>query len=249
MRKFQEYKDQQQWEIKLSLYEFCDHVYFETEFAKWEHRVQETHQNEVNQIKQEYKKAMASVTTEALAAGYDPTEIFADQNDEACQVTNKMYAGLVVALWSYTEINLRNLVLISQEASGSPTTKVYRFDDIKRAFNRTLDENAKLARDCPSYEKMNSTRLLCNAFKHNEGKCDARTFSKLDSTVRDTANIETNKVINYSALEIEDLAKGCQDSIAWIVQKIKDRASGGSRLDKRFSFLEFCRRVFGCLPG
>ena len=58
------------------------------------------------------------MSDEAVAVGYDPDDIYGEQYYETYQVTNKMYAGLIVALWSHMESTLSKLVSISQMATG-----------------------------------------------------------------------------------------------------------------------------------
>lgn len=246
------------WKIQLSLFETLDEVYFSTEFHEWESRIRKTHTEEVNRIKEAYEEAIASMTPEAEESGYDPNEIYGDRYSETCQITTKMYAGLVVALWSHMETSLGKLVSIAQVASSNRNTAiaelkdacdgmlegksaksvelkekieaatsfsrtVWKFGDIKSALNRTIPN--KLAVDCPSYGIMNSTRLLCNAFKHNEGCCDDQTFNLLDTGIRSQANIQIEELIDYSTLNIEVLVTGCKEAIQWICQEIKDGAS------------------------
>ena len=245
------------WKFELSLFESHDDIYFDSEFAAWERRVRQTHQEEVDQIEQAYSEAIASMSDEAVAVGYDPDDIYGEQYYETYQVTNKMYAGLIVALWSHMESTLSKLVSISQMATGkredivrdlklacedilngtSPdevelktkakaaldySRRTWKFDEIKSALKNTLGSD--LTNSCPYYNTLNTTRLLCNTFKHKDGRCDADLFSQLDLTVRDNAKIKPNEAIDYSSLDMEALVTGCRDSIRWIIKEIRNVA-------------------------
>lgn len=100
--------------------------------------------------------------------------------------------------------------------------KAWKFKEIRDVFNKTLDK--KIAKHCASYHKLDFTRLLCNAFKHNDGICDDISYSSMNIELRNSANIISLNAIDYCAVDIQVLVDGCRDTINWIILEIENIA-------------------------
>ena len=212
------------WMLLLEAFRSYSRVYFEREFAQWEQRIREPHDSELDQIDKAYEEEKSKLEPRIIEAGYDLDDIYSDRYFEELILANKMYAALIVALWSYMESSLSTLANISQSSTGRDNSRAERrFDRLMALFGEIFSKD--ISSCCTSYGVMNSTRLLCNAFKHNEGKCDSNNYDKLDENVKRMANIQPNKEIDYKELDIQALVNGCRDSIDWIVQEIDNCAS------------------------
>jgi len=90
-----------------------DDSYDYSRWGSWQKRIQQAHDREKGQIQRiydEYEKTAASDPR------HDPDEWAGEEYSQTCDLTNAMYAALVVSIWSEMERFLKDTVLLCYRA-------------------------------------------------------------------------------------------------------------------------------------
>jgi hypothetical protein len=154
------------WRIALrlvALHAFRDD-YLGSRWYDWEQRIKKGHEKEIEWIE---KQSQSWTNTD-----YDFGDVFGEDYVRACDLTNNMYAALVVSIWSEMESFLKALVRMGYSILKEQKEPPTRFDRLKNVFENKLD--IKLEK-CKFYSTIDAIRLLNNYFKHDDGYCDPLT--------------------------------------------------------------------------
>jgi len=133
-------------------------------WAMWESRIRKGHKEEENLIAKAANRRESSLTEEQKELM--PDDMFADDYWHNLELTNAMYAALVVSLWSSIEGFLKDLACVCKRARPSKKKLSYKFGPIKQFFKEEIGiDLEKLSR----YSIVDAIRILNNSFKHSEG--------------------------------------------------------------------------------
>lgn len=155
-----------------------------------------------------------------------------------------MYAALVVSMWSKSEYLLKTMIKSSCH-NINITNEVKGFHKIAKIvefFKEKLEIELKLL---PSYHELNAVRVLCNSFKHSDGRYDLNPAYETDNIEeqlfdwrvvnRQYVNEEHKKrekdseykekpiKIEYTKLPLEVLVCSCYRFFYELVNKIESK--------------------------
>ncbi|HUU20736.1 MAG TPA: hypothetical protein VMW72_26555 [Sedimentisphaerales bacterium] len=203
-------------------------------WAMWESRIRKGHKVEENLIAKAAKRWESSLTEEKKELM--PDDMFADDYWHALQITNAMYAALVVSLWSSIEGFLKDLACVCKRARHS-NKKHPRFDfkRIKQSFKEIGIDLKQL----PKYSTVNAINIFNNSFKHSEGfyrpksgkpytHIDPKLLTKWESISKRFVDL---KEIDYTKLPIRELVIACNlffQSLLSAVKKNLEELGHGS---------------------
>jgi hypothetical protein len=168
---------------------------------RWDERVCLGRQEEVERIHEDA----------AIAIGPDVQEDWiVDEMWIANTLTNAMYAGLVVAMWSEMEHFLKGLMKQCQNALGHTPNDVHRFGEIMSYFLSQVGINLSAL---PYYLHVDAVRILNNTFKHNDGvyaPVQGQAHTMIDSALLANWKIlDADNRIEYSKLPFKELVLAC----------------------------------------
>lgn len=133
-------------------------------WAMWESRIRKGHKAEENLIAKAANRRESRLTEEQKELM--PDDMFADDYWHNLELTNAMYAALVVSLWSYIEGFLKDLACVCKGARHSNKNHPrFDFKRIKQSFKEIGIDLKQL----PKYSTVNAIRILNNSFKHSDG--------------------------------------------------------------------------------
>jgi len=185
------------------------------ERGRWENavdRIERGHAFEEEAIRQSHEKMKAKPPSDF----WDPDEIAGQAYQETCSITNNMSASLVVTLWSEVEWFLRMMIWSYDTATGQTGTV-----PLKRRYSsigQMIDDLPIAADDvwrCSEVETANAVRILCNAFKHDDGQYNAQG-RKREETIDNAllakwGILQGDDKIDYAKLPIIDMVSKCED--------------------------------------
>jgi len=230
-------------------------IYHGSIWHTWETRIQDGHKAEEHYIETRYEKRKSDLK-QVDNPYFDPDQEAGEDYADTCQVTDAMYAALVVALWAEMEHFMKFMVKSCQDAVGirklaiekmakycdevlnkkKPTSKVehlakqlnkvhaslYKFDDLKSAVKETTSVNVE---KCAAYPTVDAIRILNNSFKHSKGHYlpeDDKPFTAISKSLMSKWNIVNEHArIEYSKLNIQELATACNSFCADLLGKVK----------------------------
>lgn len=239
----QKKKQDFKWSRKLAIVEgiwsdkFPDKDgYPDSLWAMWESRIRKGHENEEALISKAAKRWESRLTEEQRELM--PDDMFTDDFERTSNLTNNMYAALIVTLWSCVEGYFKDLLGVCKRKRRSRKTVRYRPHNIsliKEGFEKEI--NVKLDKQ-QNYEVLNAVRVLCNSFKHSEGfylPKDEKPDTYIDSALLTKWKCISNRFveldeIDYTQLPIQELVitcgAFCQRLLSETERKLKRRACG-----------------------
>ncbi|GEM_PF-2079138 len=216
------------WRIALnvaSLHAFRDDYSLDSRWYDWEQRIKEGHKKEIAWIE---KRAQSWTNIND-----DFGDVFGEDYVRAYDLTNTMYAALIVSIWSEMESFLKTLIRIHYSILREQKTPPTRIDHIKKVLENKL--GIKLEK-CKSYSTVDAIRLLNNLFKHDEGYCvpESEIYKKIkkspvtrhaipDRRKRDTKWRGGEIEIKYSALPIQDIISACNTFCTDLLKKVETK--------------------------
>lgn len=210
--------DALKWNVKRTFPAQED--YYDSHWHDWEERIKDGHDAEEKRIKIlcEQREKQSSQD------GY-PDDYLAEEYIKICEITNNMYAALIVSIWSAMEHFLKRLL-------PRPLKKKFEkkfMEFIREELNISVDQ-------CKEYSTINAIRLLNNLFKHEDGYCDPTKKaykeikkSKLakrslpDRRKRDTRWVGQKIEIDYSKLSISGLVEACNFFCSDLMRKVEKK--------------------------
>ncbi len=173
-------------------------------------------------------------------------EWLSEDYHEACAVTNNMCAALVVSIWSRAEHSLNFLLrtqlqglhdienykrttflktifgnlrrrLVNAKKDKKAPAKEYKFKEIKRHFR--IQAGIDL-RKLPGFPEVNATRIVNNAYKHNNGRYGAK--ENIDQLLMNRWNLSKDEAIPYSTLPIEEILNSFNAFFAELTAKVDE---------------------------
>jgi len=160
-----------------------------------------------------------------------PDDSFADDYWWTYQITNAMYAALIVSLWACVEGYLKGLLSVCRGVRNLKKKVPYKFDAIKDSFLKEMDINLE---QLPRYSTINAIRILNNSFKHSEGyylpetgKSHTQIAHHLLTKWKCISNrfVEL-KAIDYDKLPIQELVFTCGTFFEGLSEQIKKNLKG-----------------------
>lgn len=211
------------WRIALRLAElhaFRDD-YFGSRWYDWEKRIKDGHDTEENRIKKQYEKALRNIPAD------DPyfSDFIAEEYINTREITNNMYAALIVSIWSEMESFLKSLVRACYTARGEQKKLPYKTEVIKKEIER---ETGIHIDKCKGYITVDAIRILNNSFKHSSGyyrpEAD-KPHSQINKSLLKKWRIEEGREIEYSKLPMEKIVLSfcafCTDLMKKVESKLK----------------------------
>ncbi len=204
-------------------------------WAMWESRIRKGHKVEENLIAKATNRWESSLTEEQKELM--PDDMFADDYWHNLELTNAMYAALVVSLWSYIEGFLKDLACVCKWArhpNKKPTP--FAFKGIKQSFKK---ESGIDLEKLPKYSTVNAINIFNNSFKHSNGfyrpKSDKphtriapKLLTKWECISKRFVDL---KEIDYTKLPIRELVISCNlffQSLLSAVKKNLEELGHGS---------------------
>lgn len=111
---------------KSKMLPFPDHDdFFDSIWADWKKRIENVHEKDLKKIMERHERQMNQFSN----SNFDPDAEADYFITQACKLTNTMYAGLIVAMWSEIESFLKRIISICAEAYGKRVgiTKIKNF--------------------------------------------------------------------------------------------------------------------------
>jgi len=181
-------------------------------WAMWESRIQEGHKAEENLIDKAAERWESRLTAEQKESM--PDDMFADDYWRTLQLTNAMYAALVVSLWSLVEGFLKDLIGVYKRSRNSEKKLKNDFKEIKQFFVKKIGVNVE--KIC-NYSIVNAIRILNNSFKHSEGYYLPESNKPYTRIAPDlltkwqciSKRFVDSKEIDYTKLPIRELVIAC----------------------------------------
>ena len=196
--------------------------YYDSHWHDWEGRIKDGHNAEEKRIKilcEKWRKRSSpdDYLDDDLASEYIRT----------CDLTNNMYAALIVSIWSEMERFLKRLI---PPCSSQKNFDFFQFKKlIKRELSISVDR-------CKEHSTINAIRHLNNLFKHEHGYCDPQKGpykeiekSKLakrslpDRRKRGTRFVAQKIEIDYSKLSISGLIEACNSFCSDLILKVEKK--------------------------
>ncbi len=255
------------WKTQLNLMIRCDSYgwacsdtdYRDSVWHPWEERIKKGHANEERSIEKRQKKWEKSKPSVCAKEYADyQYDWLIDEYWQISNLTNSMYAALVVSLWANVEACLKELIKICTNTLSSKIdsesnikckkiqkNNIYKFHIIKSFFENNLNINLQ---EFSNYETVNALRLLNNSYKHNNGyykhKADNRDEQIVQELIDKWSNVknedDTDKAaviekdgkINYAKLSMKDLVIACSIFRKELIESIKTELTNRTKGDK-----------------
>ena len=232
-RNERERSDECKRDLELAWYFCLDHLYHFPDsdeydnslWAMWESRIDEGQKTEEKLIDKAVERWESGLTAEQR--DLMPDDIFIDDYLQTRNLTNSMYAALVVSLWSRIEDFLKNLVDVCMQARNSREKFLYKFEDIEKAFEKKIGISLETL---SKYSTINAIRILNNSFKHSDGYYmpeETKAHKQIEKPLIEEWNILTeDSKINYTKLPIRKLVPECNSFFKHLISAIKEKHRG-----------------------
>jgi hypothetical protein len=163
--------------------------------------------------------------TEAQRHDLDPGEILADEAYEALNVSNNIYAALIVSIWTKCEKYFKSISSLCAEQLKVDIPD-FKFGDQKKFYKKQLKIAFSIL---PKYADINVIRLLNNIYKHADGYCNEVKFNQITKNIATAWNIEKKKQIDYSALPIEGIVCSCNEFFTKLLEEAQKETTNRRR--------------------
>jgi hypothetical protein len=186
-------------------------AYRSSVWAKWVERIEKSEQQESRYLKEEHERISSSRQIDNCP--FDPGDWLAEASWLSGELSENMYAALVVSVWSTAEGLFKKTVAECQHALQISGKVPYRFDEIRTVFKKQLSIELK---DLPDYKTVDAIRNLNNCYKHTAGYYKPKKLhEKIDQGLiqkwhfLDQDEIEEGRRIHYDGLPIEEMVAAC----------------------------------------
>lgn len=219
------------WRIALklaTLHAFRDD-YFGSRWYDWEKRIKDGHDTEENKIEKQYEKALKNISSD------DPyfADFIGEEYINTRELTNNMYAALIVSIWSEMESFLKSLVLACYTARGEHKKLPYKIEGIKKEIKT---ETGIQIDKCKGYITVDAIRILNNSYKHSSGyyrpEAD-KPYSQIKKSLLRKWKIKEDRKIAYSKVPIENIVLSFTAFCTDVMKKVE------SKLEKRSGELRY----------
>jgi len=201
-------------------------------WATWVSRIRAGHDKEEELAAENVKRWDSELTAEQKQ--WMPDDLFADEFWGIEQVTNNMYAALIVSLWACVEGSLKDLLSVCKGTKDSNKLCPVHSSGVKtitQGFKKEL--NIKLEEQL-SYPVVNAVRILCNSFKHSEGFYEPKgsdSHSQINPDLLTkwkciSDRFKDRKAIDYDRLPIQELVFTCGTFFEGLLEQIKKKLEG-----------------------
>ena len=180
----------------------------------WEKRIKDGHQTEKEKIRKLYEDA--------------PPDVIGEEYSITCELTNNMYAALIVSIWSEMEHFLK-LIVRACIARNEQKKRPYRFDQIEKEIEK---ETGLQLEKCDGYPIVNAVRNLNNAFKHSNGRYKSkpnRPDTQIENSLLVKWEIEEGQSIDYSKLPVQEIISACNEFCNDLLGKVETKLTDGLR--------------------
>ena len=199
------------WDL-ADIFAFSDD-YFDSRWYAWEQRIKDGHDAEEKLIIKNCEK----LKTQSLPDS-DINNELPEEHIKTGDITNNMYAALIVSIWSQMEYFLRYLARTCDKSNNTPRD----LGDIIKSITKETDI---LIDKCDCYTTVDAVRNLNNYFKHNNGrykpKTDNPNYTQIEKSLLEKWMIEENRNIDYSKLPIKEIVLACNAFCTDLLKKVK----------------------------
>jgi hypothetical protein len=219
----------QKWRVLLNALgnqtlSFFPEDYGDSIWCVWEQRIIDGQKGEKDWIERKCKDCEQS--------GWDSDtigDLFAEDFGKTSEVTDIMYAALIVSVWAEIEALLENARRVCCLASNKPYRKFIKARKRVEWFHQEFDSKTVLER-CVNYEKVNALRILNNAFKHDRGKYRLYSkdpFEQIEGSVLQRWKIAERGQIRYANLPLAEIVSAtnsfCRDLLSKVEAHCKSK--------------------------
>ena len=209
------------WEVVLFAakelidYRFPDkNSYDDSQWGQWVARIEKGHTDDEEWI-DDFVKSNANNPKYEDGLG----EIVGDELAKAEELTNSMYAALIVTLWSQVELYLKTAARVVDMAKNRSKKALeenikYGFNDIKGFLKKEVRIKVE---DCAKCDLINAVRILNNSFKHSGGyyrPMDEKPHNVIEKSLLSNWEIadknDGRHIFAYSQLPIKDVVADCR---------------------------------------
>lgn len=172
--------------------------FFGSSWWHWEKRIRDGHKAEDKRISELANKHKG-----------DENDYLAEDYWQMHDLTNSMYAAIIVSIWSNMEHGLKQTVATCAHLLGLDHGQIFEFGKIKDFFKNELSIGLETLRE---YDTVNAIRILNNSFKHSDGyyKPDnTKPHMQIEQSLLKKWNIKEDEKIDYPKLSIEELVLAC----------------------------------------
>lgn len=206
--------------------------YIDSLWEMWESRIRKGHEGEEALISKAANRWESTLTKEQRELM--PDDMFADDIWHTLQLTNAMYAAMIVSLWSCVECYLKDLLRVCKRAKH-PNKKCsvhnWGIERIKKGFEK--DVNVKLEKE-PNYAVVNAVRVLSNSFKHSEGYYlpkEGKPHTQIDADLLTRWKCISDRFIkhmeiDYTKLPVKELVVTCGAFCRGLLSETKKNLEG-----------------------
>lgn len=226
------FKNVPRWQIALNLaarlHAFPDD-YFGSRWYDWEKRIKDGHNAEENRINKLHEKELKR------SSSVDPyiADVLGEECSNNLELTNNMYAALIVSIWSEIEHFLKDIVracyVSRNEQKNVP-------DRIEKIIKTIEEETGIQIYKCDCYTIINAARILNNSFKHSNGRYKhepSKTYKQIEKSLLKKWEIKEGQKINYTKLPIQDIVLACNGFCTDLQNKIKAALTNRPEITQR----------------
>lgn len=182
--------------------------YHDSIWADWELRIKQGHQVEFER----YERLQEKWENEGPANL--PDDWLVDDVYQSVQLTNNMYAAIVVSIWAKMEQQLKGLTRVCLRGLGSTKRVPYKFPELRKLYQKKLNIDFRTR---TGYAAVDAVRILNNVFKHQDGRCKPSDEEAISPDLRqqwDEAFEESplgGWAVDYTKIPIKDCVAACHD--------------------------------------
>lgn len=188
-------------------------------WAAWQLRISEGESREKKQL-------------ERLLKGWEnqpeAAEWAADANALRREVTEVMYAALVVALWAQIEEYLNKVLAALCDALGQTYTSSHKIWQVCQRFQSLANIDI---RTLPEFGTINTIRVANNCFKHADGRYapdPRRPNDHLDNVLAAKWKLihdeGRRRRVVYQNIPVEEAVRSCRSFVEALIESVKEVA-------------------------
>ncbi|MGE4470845.1 MAG: hypothetical protein AB7D47_11995 [Desulfovibrio sp.] len=154
-------------------------------------------------------------------------EDYAEDIVKADELSNDMYAALMVNIWSSFEKMFSNCVRAWNIESASPISPnmhrdMYRIKTVLQTFKNKFGIDLK---SLPKYEYANAVRCMANCYKHNGGKYKVPNDYPIDNNLAQKLGIIAERKIGYANLPTLEILTSCGSFARSMLEELRIKMS------------------------
>ncbi|WP_415719568.1 hypothetical protein [Maridesulfovibrio sp.] len=177
-----------------------EHEFYDSIFSDWIDRIEKGKKAEMDWI----NKQVENIPVEYIDG-------YAEDFFKTEELSNDMYAALLVNIWSAFERMFSNCAQVWDIESASPLPShvhknMYKIKKVLQTFENTFGIDLKVL---PKYSYANAVRCMANCYKHNGGRYNVPSDYPIDGGLAQTWGIVPGERIAYASLPMFEILISC----------------------------------------